>query len=617
MPYVNPTPADGPSRRARTAEPRATEAPPDPRMRRVAATGPAPGGETPAPREGTGSLLGRFSVPVDAFRPGNGDARPATRSPEALSPVPLSVPEAPVALRVLLLEDSPPDAALVRTYLSEPEGRAHEVTHVETMCDALEALRRSPFDVCLADLNLPDSRGVETATRILEAAPHLPLVLLTGLDDERCAVEAVQRGAQDFLRKGHAEAETLPRALRYAVERKRLQDAVLRSEERLRQSLKMEAVGRLAGGVAHDFNNILTAIIGFAELLMARLPEGSDEPSRQFVSEIRRAADLAVGVTRQLLAFGRKQMLRPAVLEVNGVLREMEALLRHLLGEDVDLRLDLDPAAGAIRVDPAQLEQVILNLALNARDAMPRGGRLTIRTGVARIDEAYAAEHEDLRPGAYAFVCVADTGSGIDEHTRAHLFEPFFTTKGAGRGTGLGLSTVYGIVKQSGGHVRVRSEVGFGSAFEVLFPRARRERDAKEAPDGVAPAGRGRETVLVVEDEDSLRRLLQHVLEAQGYRVLLARSGREALAVWTVSETPVDLLLTDVVLPDDMYGTELAKQMSSLHPSLKTLFMTGYPGSTLMEHGIEEVLPLLIPKPFTPDTVARKVREVLDARPVA
>ncbi|MBV8859793.1 MAG: response regulator [Acidobacteria bacterium] len=379
-------------------------------------------------------------------------------------------------------------------------------------------------------------------------------------------------------------------------------------EDQLRQSQKMEAVGKLAGGIAHDFNNLLTVINGYSELTLRRLHEG--DPLRFNVEEVRKAGERAASLTRQLLAFSRKQVLQPKVIDLNGVVTEMEKMLRRLIGEDIELRVALGSGLGCIKADPGQIEQVLMNLVVNARDAMPRGGKLTIGTENVYLDEGYAAHHVAVVPGQYVMLAVSDTGSGMDEATRARIFEPFFTTKEKGKGTGLGLSTVYGIVKQSGGYVWVYSEVGRGTTFKVYLRRV--EEGAEEYRTGTDAEGglEGTETLLLAEDEEVVRSLARQVLELYGYRVLEASDGDAALAACERHEGPIHLLITDVVMPA-VGGPELADRLTGLRPQMKVLFMSGYTDDAVVHHGVLDEGVNFIQKPFTPEALARKVREVL------
>jgi two-component system cell cycle sensor histidine kinase/response regulator CckA len=387
---------------------------------------------------------------------------------------------------------------------------------------------------------------------------------------------------------------------------------VRRMEEKLRQSQKMEAVGRLAGGVAHDFNNLLTAISGYSDLLLHRLPEYST--LRRDVEEIRKAGDRAAALTRQLLAFSRRQILQPNVLDLNTVVTNMGQMLRRLVGEDIVLSTDLSPSLSRVKADPGQIEQVIVNLALNARDAMPDGGRITIATADAELSPTYAVAHAEVRPGPHVLLSVADTGHGMDDETQAHLFEPFFTTKERGKGNGLGLATVYGIVQQSGGHIRVNSAANSGSTFLIYLPRIEAPEDGgQEAVRPLPPhPSPGTETVLLAEDDEAVRRFAREILWGNGYKVLEAGNGREALLLSEAHRGEIHLLLTDVVMPK-MSGRELTERIRPLRPDLRILYMSGYTDDAILRDGVlEDGIPFL-QKPFTPEGLARKVREVLDS----
>ncbi|MBI1960028.1 MAG: GAF domain-containing protein [Candidatus Rokubacteria bacterium] len=382
------------------------------------------------------------------------------------------------------------------------------------------------------------------------------------------------------------------------------------TQAELAQSQKMEAVGRLAGGIAHDFNNLLTVVIGRSELALARL--SGDDPLRRDLGLIGTTSKRAAALVRQLLAFSRKQVLRPEVLDLAAVVAGLQGMLRRLIGEDIDLLAVIAPGLGRVTADPGQLEQVIVNLVVNARDAMPRGGRITIETANVDLHEAVAAEREGLPPGAYVRLAVRDTGHGMDAETQAHIFEPFFTTKEVGKGTGLGLATVYGIVKQSDGAIRVASEPGVGTTFTILLPRVREEAQPAPAPAAPGTLPRGTETILLVEDDPELRALGLEVLQAVGYTVLEACEGHEALLVLERHRGPIHLLVTDVVMPR-MGGLALAERLAVLRPELRVLFMSGYSEAAIAQHGVLDPGTAFMPKPFTPEGLTRKVREVLDA----
>lgn len=419
--------------------------------------------------------------------------------------------------------------------------------------------------------------------------------------DERDGMRTFDLSVKRVLNE-EGQVELLIVEARDVTEQKRL-------EEQFRQAQKMEAVGKLAGGVAHDFNNLLTIILGYSGMVLESLRPG--DPLVELVGEINKAGERAAGLTRQLLAFSRKQVLVPVVLDMNGLLSEMQKMLSRLIGEDVDL--SFRPAAGLwpVRVDAGQMEQVIMNLVVNARDAMPQGGKLTIETANVVLDEAYAAAHAETRAGDYVLLAVSDTGCGMDRATLAQIFEPFFTTKGPEKGTGLGLATVYGIVKQSGGHISVNSEPGSGSTFKIYLPRDR-EGVAAKRPDAQSKSRlRGTETVLLVEDEDAVRALARAILQHHGYKVLEARHGGEALAICEQYSDPIHLLATDVVMPQ-MGGRELAERLGELRPDMKVLYLSGYMDDAVVRHGMLHASAPFLQKPYTPDALARKVRELLE-----
>jgi PAS domain S-box-containing protein len=380
-------------------------------------------------------------------------------------------------------------------------------------------------------------------------------------------------------------------------------------ERQLLQAQKMEAVGRLAGGIAHDFNNVLTAIFGYADLLTEELPAGS--PARQDLEEIRKAATRASALTRQLLAFSRQQVLAPMVLSVNDLVADVDKMLRRLVGEDVDLRLNLARDAGNVRADSGQLQQVIMNLVVNARDAMPTGGKLVIETADAELTEQYAELHQAVISGRYVMLAVSDTGVGMDAQTKARIFEPFFTTKEKGKGTGLGLSTVYGIVKQSGGYVWVYSELGHGTTIKLYLPRVDAPAEPQAPPRETATLT-GTETILLAEDDDILRPLTKGLLAKLGYTVLDAESAEQALAVAGARQGPIHLLVADVVMPGAS-GRELARRLAQSRPETRVLYVSGYTDDAIVHHGMLDPGLKFLQKPFTPAALARKVRDVLDA----
>jgi two-component system cell cycle sensor histidine kinase/response regulator CckA len=641
------------------------------------------------------------------------------------------------ATRVLLIEDDPRDSRLVREMLGAAPGASFVVAHEESLAPGLERLGRDAVDVVLLDLGLPDCDGLETFDRVHQAAPTVPIVVLSHVDDETPAMEAARRGAQDYLVKGRMDAYALARTVRYAIQRARAEAALSESqqaskllataieqgaeaiyitdldgtiqyvnpsfqritgysredavghkpgilnsgkqdeafyremwetlargdvwqghlinrrkdgtlyrqdatispvrdasgaivsyvcaardvtrerelEEQLRQSQKMEAVGQLAGGVAHDFNNLLTAIMGNSELLLARMEK--DDPRRIDLEEIRKAGARAASLTRQLLAFSRRQVMEPVMLDLNSVVESVAKMIERLIGEQVELTTSLDRELGQVHIDPGQIEHVIINLAVNARDAMPEGGRLLIETANAELDEAYVSSHAPVQAGSYVMLAISDTGVGMDEATCARVFEPFFTTKESGKGTGLGLSTVYGIIKQSDGYIWVYSEPGQGTTFKIYLPRVEElepvERPrARRAADRAPLERNGKETGLVVEDDDAVRTVVRRTLEGSGYTVVEARDVGEATQLASEYEGPIDFLITDLIMPE-MSGRDLARQVAQLRPDVRVLFMSGYSDHTVLRQGMLSPDMQFLAKPFTRESLLDKVREILDA----
>lgn len=381
-------------------------------------------------------------------------------------------------------------------------------------------------------------------------------------------------------------------------------------EQQLLQSQKMDAIGRLAGGVAHDFNNLLTVIIGYSELLLYQLQP--NDPIRSSIQDIHKAAERAASLTSQLLAFGRKQIFQTKIIDLNSLIVNLEKMLGRLLGEDVEIKVSQSLDLKKIVADPSKIEQVIINLALNAREAMPEGGKLIITMANVELDEQYTREHIDVKPGQYVILAISDTGYGMDEKTLEHIFEPFFTTKETGKGTGLGLATVYGIVKQSGGHIWVYSEPNHGTMFKIYFPQAVEANGVQVKTDELDQSPRGTETVLLAEDEDLVMNLATRVLREKGYSVIKASNGEEALQIAHTYKGKIDLLLTDVVMPR-ISGRALANKIGLVRPDIKILFISGYTGDAIAHRGILEPGTAFLEKPFTPASLALKVREVLDS----
>lgn len=760
-------------------------------------------------------------------------------------------------MKVLLVEDNPADARLLREAMRDAGTPPAQMVHVQRMSEALKRLASVRFDVILLDLTLPDTEGMETIRTMRGHDGGAPIVVLTGLDDQEVAMRALREGAQDYLVKGQSDSQLLMKSMRYAIERKRAEEALQkreehfrslienaldiiaiiqadgffryaspsvarvlgyrpdeligrnifsqvheddrvalkdmlavsgsepaspvsrefrfrhqngewlvieaagrsfvdeagnpgiiinarditgrkkseealrevnetlraviatsplaiytldrgrdvrtwnpaaerifgfseeevlgrplptileeddaatraqfermlrgeetlvgfesrrkrrdgsvidvsiwtaalrnaageiegimaavadnterrRLEEQLRLSQRMEAVGRLAGGIAHDFNNLLTIIAGYSDLLLDRMHSG--EPLRRHAEEIRKAAARAGALTSQLLAFSRKQVLQPKVVDLNEIVGEMDKMLRRLIGEDIQFVARLDPKGGRVKADPGQIEQVIVNLAVNAREAMPGGGKLTVETRNIYLDEEHARTHVGIAAGPYVMLAVTDTGHGMDAQTVRHIFEPFFTTKKQ-KGTGLGLATVYGIVIQSGGSIYAYSELNHGTCFKIYLPRIEEAAEKRQAPPPPAMPARQEETILVAEDEDTVRALVREILLTKGYKVLEARHGAEALELADRHQGKISLLVTDVVMPQ-LSGRDLSERILKARPDTKVLFMSGYTDNVVVPHGILDEGAQFLQKPFTPEALARKVREVLDAEPV-
>ena len=641
-------------------------------------------------------------------------------------------------LRVLLVEDNPGDADLVREHLPKSGAWVFEVEHVGRLGEAIALANTGTFDVALLDMGLPDSDRSGTVSTFHKQVRGLPTVVMTGDEGENTGLKAIRDGADDFVAKGQVTTPLLVRILVYARERhlraaqlratedrlnfalqatgaaawdldaldqtilrspnydrifgydpmlpewtypmfldhvepedraavdktfrsapsaqgdwslecrirrhggetrwvtvtgrhhsddagqervaglirditvrKDAELALEKSQEDLRQSQKMEAVGLLAGGIAHDFNNLLTAILGYSELILASEAPALDEV-RSDVEAIKHAGERASALTKQILAFSRKQALRPRVVSLGDIITGLEPLLRRTLGEDIELiHLD-EPGQYPVEVDVAQLEQVIMNLAINARDAMLPGGQLTLETASVEFDEECSLARSGLPPGRYVLLRVSDTGEGMDRATRERIFEPFFTTKAHGAGTGMGLATVYGIVKQSRGDIGVYSEPGLGTTFRIYLPRSAKPPDSEVASPLPGAKTLGTETILVVEDEMLVRSLIEQILKTAGYTLVISSSADEALAAITQGEQSIDLLLTDVVLPGAKQGHDLARAAVEARPDLPVLFMSGYTRNALVHAGRLDEGVDLIEKPFTPDALAVAVRSVLD-----
>jgi two-component system cell cycle sensor histidine kinase/response regulator CckA len=517
------------------------------------------------------------------------------------------------ALRALIADDSENDVLFLLRALRKA-GYEPVYERVSTAPAMKAALQRQTWDIVISDYEMPNFGGFEALQLLKESGHDLPFILVSAVVSEETAVAAMKAGAHDYIMKRNLVrlAPAIERELREAQTRgarKAAEEALRQSEEQLRQAHKIEAVGRLASGVAHDFNNILTVITGHSELLLRQLD--ADDPRRKNAEQIEKAAYRAAALTRQLLTFSRKQVIEPRVLKLNAIILNIEKMLRRLIGEDIEFCTVLDSAAGHIKADPGQIEQVIMNLAVNARDAMPNGGKLTVTTANTTLDKNQLNNFPDLCAGDYVMLTIADTGTGMSEEVKAHLFEPFFTTKPPGKGTGLGLATCFGIVKQSTGHINVHSELGRGTTFKIYFPQVQSALESPRVRIMPTEATGGNETVLLVEDEPVVRELAVATLREKGYTVVEAVNGEEGLRMARQHDGKIDLVLTDVVMPV-MGGKEMADALRTSHPDTKVLFTSGYTEDAMGHHGVLRPGILFLQKPYMTATLARKVREVLD-----
>lgn len=530
--------------------------------------------------------------------------------------------------RVLIVDDEPANVALLDAILKRAGYK--DISSTTDPRDAAPLFRSSAPDIVLLDLAMPHLDGFQVMD-MLRSTPYgdgtwVPILVLTADVSPETKKRALSSGASDFLTKPFDREEVLARVanllysrrlnLELAAHGQKLEEEVrarteeLReTEDRLFQAQKMEAIGQLAGGIAHDFNNLLAVIINYAILLLDDMAD--DDPRREEIEEIQRAGEKAAALTRQLLAFSRKEVVRHVVLDINDVVRDMEKLLRRTIGEDIDLTVDLNGGLHRSKLDPGQLEQVVVNLAVNGRDAMPGGGSLLIRSFNATLDDAFVAHHPGAVAGDYACIQVTDGGTGMSDEVKDHLFEPFFTTKERGLGTGMGLATVYGIVKQADGYIDVESDLGVGSTFTVYFPATSEEFEyPTSAVAGGRPRGAG-ETILLVEDEDGLRRLLERLLTRNGFEVLSAGAGGPALEVAGRNADRIRLLLTDVILPG-MSGKELSRAVGDVCPGVPTIYMSGYTDQIIGDKNVlgDEVL---LRKPFTEKELIEAIHDALSA----
>jgi two-component system, cell cycle sensor histidine kinase and response regulator CckA len=551
-------------------------------------------------------------VDLQAMADSRGDVQLRHGSAEAVVDVQAAerLPE-PNTVRILIIDDDPQARALIEMALSD--ARFEPVLEVAPTAHAgLERIRADEHDVYLVDQQLPDGLGLSVIHDARAGGAHKPFILMTGYGSGALDEEASREGASDYVEK-HLVSSHLERSIRYTLRTWQAMRLLHDRDEQLRQAQKMEAIGRLAGGVAHDFNNLLTAIIGYTDLVAERLTEA--DQLRRDVAEIRKAADRGAALTRQLLSFSRKQFLNPTVLDLNDTASGLLHMLPRAIGEHIRTTVRLAPDLARVKADASQMEQVLVNLVLNARDAMPSGGQLTIETANVTLSEPrLRAEGLTVAPGFYVMLCVTDTGIGMDAATRARAFEPFFTTKPKGKGTGLGLATVYGIVDQSGGGVSLETAPARGTTVRIYLPATNAAVEAQVAEVPAMRDGSGTETLLLVEDNDSVRDLAARALRRRGYTVHEARDAEEAIEWSMTSGIRPDLLVTDVVMPG-ISGPNLAARLLQKSPQLRVLYMSGYTDDATAVHGNFWGGVPLLQKPFTPGALAERVRLALDSAP--
>jgi len=532
--------------------------------------------------------------------------------------------------KILLVEDNSGDARLLREMFNEQGPHDTEFTHVESMSAAEKHVAEHAVDLILLDLGLPDAQGLGAVRRAHAAAPHVPLVVLTGLDDESLALQALQEGAQDYLVKGQIETRGLLRALRYAIGRKIMADGLSvdkkhqpyinnimtefhDTEDKLRQAQKMEAVGQLTGGVAHDFNNLLTVILGNVEL--ARETVGLDTDVSSLLEAAQRAAQRGGELTGRLLAFSRRQTLLPQRVDVNRLVDEIVKLLQRTLGAAITIETKRGSTPTFAIVDPGQLENALLNLGVNARDAMPSGGTLTIAIGQIALDDVHARSYQEIAPGDYVTITVSDDGTGMTEEVKARAIEPFFTTKDVGKGSGLGLSMVYGFVKQSGGHLTIYSEGGQGTTIRLYLPVHADEKAVLQQQPIPVPEALGKgQVVLVVEDDVDVRTIVVAMLEKLGFSVVSASDGHAALI--ELGRNPAfDLMITDIVMPRGMSGIQLAKDTHAKWPRMPIIFVSGYSEDNKAVADVVLAGGAFLSKPFSRVQLSNAIHAAKGVRP--
>ncbi len=513
-------------------------------------------------------------------------------------------------IHILHLEDNRKDAEIVQSTLEAADIYCATIW-VRSHDEFVAALEQGGIDLILSDYTLPGFDGL-SALKIARAKwPATPFVFVSGTMSEERAIESLKSGATDYILK--ERMARLAPAVRRAMQEVADRAERLRLEAQFVEAQKMEILARLAGGVAHDFNNIIGVIMSYSDLTIQAL--GHDEVLKRYVAEIHSAAERAVGLTRQLLIFSRKQTIQPSVLDLNVVTQGLGKMLRRLLDENIEMTIVPGKEIGRIKADAGYIEQVLMNLVVNARDAMPHGGKITIATNNVTLDESYARTHPGASPGNNVMFSVSDSGSGMTDEVKSRMFEAFFTTKPEGKGTGLGLATCQTVVQQFGGHICIESEVGQGTTFKIYFPRVELALDVKPKPQRAGPLPRGTETLLLVEDDPALRHLTCDALKAQGYDVLRASNGQEGLrAARELNGQPIALVITNVVMPI-MGGKVMAEWLKTSHPDLKFLFTSGYPDDALTGMRMLKAGSEFLPKPYTAAALVRKVRQMIDASP--
>ncbi len=518
-------------------------------------------------------------------------------------------------LNILLIEDNQGDIQIIREMLidaeaSSPIGMKYLLETETTLANGLKQLATESFHVLLLDLSLPDSTGLETFHCVLEKHPEIPIIVLSGLVDEEVAIQAVGDGAQDYLVKGQVDSNLISRAMQYAVERKRIEEETARMQEQLLQSQKMEAIGTLAGGVAHDFNNLMTAIQGFTDVVMLKTDESN--PIMRALKQIRNAAANAADLTRQMLLFSRKHPTKFTILDLNKVIDDLLTMLHRVIGEDIEISTSLEENLYTIRADRGTMEQLLMNLTLNARDAMPNGGKIFITTEKITVDENFCKQHPDCKSGQYVRLSVSDQGMGIQKDVLEHIFEPFFSTKGPGKGTGLGLSVCYGIVKQHEGMIEVNSQVNEGTTFEIYLPAQFEEAVAAEPVPMNFEGFQGHgQRILLVEDAEGVREFASLALEDNGYKVFPTENAGEAISLYEQENARFDLVITDVVLPDRS-GLDLINHLLAQNEKQRVLISSGYTDQKSQWPVIREKGYLFLQKPYAYADLLKAVKEALE-----